>query len=245
MVDVGRGVHPARGRHRSPADEELAPGAPGDRGPGRPRPGVGRHHQGGGGRGRRRRPGRPWSTTSPRRCGRWRPRHGVGWVAMHRQGTPATMQDDPRYDDVVAEVAALLAERAGRPPRPGCGEVWIDPGIGFGKTVDHNLSLLAALRDAGRRAGYPVLVGTSRKSFLGRPGGRDRTGRPVPVDERLAGLVGHGRVGHGRRGRGWSGSTTWPPRCRPPAGRVGPVAADRTLQTGSREGQVGRGHPAA
>jgi dihydropteroate synthase len=110
-------------------------------------------------------------------------RHGVGWVAMHRLGTAATMQQRPHYDDVVAEVTSMLAERAGKAVSAGVDEVWIDPGIGFGKSVEHNLSLLGAL--AGLVAtGYPVLVGTSRKSFLGtltqRPGEP-----PTPVDQRL------------------------------------------------------------
>ena len=110
-------------------------------------------------------------------------RHGVGWVAMHRQGTAATMQRQPHYDDVVAEVTAMLADRAGRATSAGVDEVWIDPGIGFGKSVGHNLSLLGALAELVA-TGYPVLVGTSRKSFLGslaaRPGEE-----PTPVGERL------------------------------------------------------------
>jgi dihydropteroate synthase len=110
-------------------------------------------------------------------------RRGVGWVAMHRKGTAATMQHDPHYDDVVREVSTLLLDRAARAVSDGVDEVWIDPGIGFGKTVDHNLSLLAALSDLVG-AGYPVMVGTSRKSFLGSlahgPGQP-----PLPVSQRL------------------------------------------------------------
>ena len=114
-------------------------------------------------------------------------RHGVGWVAMHRQGTPATMQVDPRYDDVVAEVADLLADRAAAAAAAGVTEIWIDPGIGFGKTVDHNLTLLAHL-DSLVATGLPVLVGTSRKGFLGvLAAGPD--GVPAPVSERLAGSL--------------------------------------------------------
>ena len=94
-------------------------------------------------------------------------RHGVGWVAMHRQGTPASMQLDPRYDDVVAEVSALLVDRAGRAADAGVDDVWIDPGIGFGKTVEHNLELLRRL-DELLPLGRPIVIGTSRKSFLGR-----------------------------------------------------------------------------
>jgi dihydropteroate synthase len=110
-------------------------------------------------------------------------RHGVGWVAMHRSGTPATMQRHPHYDDVVAEVTSMLADRAARATSAGVGEVWIDPGIGFGKSVEHNLSLLGALADLVA-TGYPVVVGTSRKSFLGSLA--RRPGRPpTPVGERL------------------------------------------------------------
>ena len=114
-------------------------------------------------------------------------RHGVGWVAMHRSGTPATMQDDPRYDDVVREVHDLLAERAATASAAGVSEIWIDPGIGFGKTVDHNLELLARL-DGLVATGVPVLVGTSRKAFLGVVGaGPD--GEPVPTGDRLPGSL--------------------------------------------------------
>ena len=114
-------------------------------------------------------------------------RHGVGWVAMHRRGSPATMQHDPHYDDVVAEVTSLLSDRASRATSAGVEEVWIDPGIGFGKSLDHNLSLLGALGDLVD-VGYPVLVGTSRKSFLGTLGsgpGQER----LAVDERLPGSL--------------------------------------------------------
>ncbi len=111
-------------------------------------------------------------------------RLGVGWVAMHRKGTAATMQRDPHYDDVAREVAAMLVDRAGRAAAAGVAEVWIDPGIGFGKTVDHNLRLLGSLGDLVA-TGYPVMVGTSRKSFLGTLA-RTVDGLPAPVDERLA-----------------------------------------------------------
>ena len=89
---------------------------------------------------------------------------GVGWVAMHMQGDPRTMQEAPAYDDVVAEVRAFLVERASS---AGIDEVWIDPGIGFGKTIEHNLTLLRHLGELVA-TGYPVVVGTSRKGFLGR-----------------------------------------------------------------------------
>lgn len=108
---------------------------------------------------------------------------GAGVVLMHMQGTPRTMQAAPHYDDVVGEIAAYLAERlrelgkAGIPPEA----MAVDPGIGFGKTTAHNLSLLAGLR-ALCALGRPVVVGCSRKRFIGEVTGR-------PVGERLAGSV--------------------------------------------------------
>ncbi|HET9441845.1 MAG TPA: dihydropteroate synthase, partial [Acidimicrobiales bacterium] len=106
---------------------------------------------------------------------------GAGLVVMHMRGTPATMQADPRYDDVVGEVRDFLVERAGRARAAGVAEVWIDPGIGFGKTAAHNLSLL---RHAGAlvETGLPVLVGTSRKGFLQRLLG-------APADDVLEGSL--------------------------------------------------------
>jgi dihydropteroate synthase len=91
---------------------------------------------------------------------------GVPWAAMHMRGEPRTMQAAPRYVDVVAEVRAFLVERAEAALAAGVPEVWIDPGIGFGKTADHNLSLLRRL-DELVATGHPVLIGTSRKGFLG------------------------------------------------------------------------------
>jgi dihydropteroate synthase len=102
----------------------------------------------------------------------------VGWVAMHMQGEPPSMQDSPAYGDVVAEVRARLVARAGMARAAGVEEVWIDPGIGFGKTDAHNLALLRNL-DELVETGYPVLVGTSRKGFLGRLTGG------AAVDDRL------------------------------------------------------------
>ncbi|HLU30765.1 MAG TPA: dihydropteroate synthase [Acidimicrobiia bacterium] len=96
-------------------------------------------------------------------------RSGAGLVLMHMKGTPRTMQDDPRYDDVVTEVRRYLVERATRTVEAGVGadRVVIDPGIGFGKTTAHNLELLRRL-DELVDTGYPVLVGASRKAFLGK-----------------------------------------------------------------------------
>jgi len=111
---------------------------------------------------------------------------GAGWVAMHMQGTPRTMQARPRYRDVVAEVLAFLVDRARAALDAGVGEVWIDPGIGFGKTPAHNLSLLRGL-PAMVETGLPVLVGTSRKSFLGSLSAAGRP--PLPAHERLAASI--------------------------------------------------------
>ena len=114
---------------------------------------------------------------------------GVGWVAMHMQGDPRTMQDEPAYDNVVVEVRDFLVDRAERAAAAGVPEVWIDPGIGFGKTTGHNLALLARL-DALVSTGWPVVLGVSRKRFLGELTGRsdqrEATGtvEPTPVDDR-------------------------------------------------------------
>jgi dihydropteroate synthase len=95
-------------------------------------------------------------------------RTGAGVVLMHMLGEPRTMQDDPRYDDVVAEVHEFLRERIEAAVFAGIPEerICIDPGIGFGKTVDHNLALLRAV-PALRMLGAAVMVGASRKGFIG------------------------------------------------------------------------------
>jgi dihydropteroate synthase len=114
---------------------------------------------------------------------------GAGWVAMHMQGEPQTMQADPHYDDVVAEVREFLVDRAETATAAGVSEVWIDPGIGFGKTAEHNLALLADL-DSLVDTGWPVLVGASRKSFIGRlHAASDGTSAPAAEDDRLEGSV--------------------------------------------------------
>ncbi len=94
---------------------------------------------------------------------------GVGVILMHMLGTPATMQGEPKYQDVVAEVLEYLLNRANRAERHGVTKenIFIDPGIGFGKTLQHNLSLLKNI-DKFVASGYRVLVGTSRKSFIGK-----------------------------------------------------------------------------
>jgi dihydropteroate synthase len=135
---------------------------------------------------------------------------GVGWIAMHMQGDPRTMQQAPTYDDVVAEVRDHLVAKAEAAIEAGVEELWIDPGFGFGKTFDHNLDLLAHL-DVLVATGFPVAVGLSRKAFLGRllamsdarvaapplpgldatldgtPGAADVV--PVPTDDRIEGSL--------------------------------------------------------
>jgi len=98
-------------------------------------------------------------------------------VLMHMQGTPARMQAQPRYDDVVGEVLQFLLDRAAKAERYGVlkERIFIDPGIGFGKTVEHNLMLLHHI-DRFVASGYRVLVGTSRKSFIGKITGKENPG---------------------------------------------------------------------
>ena len=113
----------------------------------------------------------------------------VGWVAMHMQGEPRTMQERPHYDDVVAEVEQYLRERAAIAAEAGVPEVWIDPGIGFGKTFDHNWQLLAGLAQLCS-IGLPVAVGTSRKTFLGAAmASADAATSSRPASDRLEGSV--------------------------------------------------------
>jgi len=123
---------------------------------------------------------------------------GAGWVAMHMQGQPQTMQRDPSYGDVVAEVTEFVLARAQEALRAGVKEVWVDPGIGFGKSMEHNLSLLrhlpglvAAAADVGCAG---VAVGTSRKRFIGllaagAGGGNGRGMEPAGVEDRLEGSL--------------------------------------------------------
>jgi dihydropteroate synthase len=108
---------------------------------------------------------------------------GCELVLMHMQGTPRTMQESPTYGDVVEDVRAFLADRIEAAVSGGVDErrIWVDPGIGFGKTVAHNLELLRRL-DELRELGRPVVVGTSRKRFLGSITGRE-------VDHRLGGTL--------------------------------------------------------
>lgn len=109
--------------------------------------------------------------------------YGAGVILMHMLGTPQTMQNNPHYDDVVAEVSDYLKTRADDLIAQGLDgkTVAVDPGIGFGKTVEHNVRLLSHLRDIGA-CRWPVVVGVSRKSVLGKLTGRD-------VQDRLAGSL--------------------------------------------------------
>lgn len=107
-----------------------------------------------------------------------------GIIVMHIRGTPRTMQDNPTYGDVVSDVRGFLSERV--ESMVACGidreRIMLDPGIGFGKTAEHNLELMRNLSEL-RSLGRPLLVGHSRKRFLGKILGR-------PVDERTAGTIG-------------------------------------------------------
>jgi dihydropteroate synthase len=116
---------------------------------------------------------------------------GCDIVLMHMQGEPGTMQAEPHYDDVVAEVAAFLAERAEAAMAAGVARerLWLDPGVGFGKhRVRHNLPLLAGL-DRIVALGFPVLLGASRKSFIGAVDGGNPPADQRPPHERLGGSI--------------------------------------------------------
>ena len=119
---------------------------------------------------------------------------GVEFVAAHMQGTPDTMQDDPTYGDVVQDVLEAMVAAATEARDAGASRVWIDPGIGFGKTQAHNLALLANI-DRFVASGFPVLIGVSRKGLIGRihaasdAGADFDTVPPVPTDDRLEGSL--------------------------------------------------------
>jgi dihydropteroate synthase len=107
-------------------------------------------------------------------------------VLMHMQGEPRTMQQNPVYTDVVREIKEFLAERIAFARAHGIERILIDPGIGFGKTVEHNIEILRRLGEL-RGLGCPLLIGTSRKSFIGRLG--STTAEPLPIHERLEGTI--------------------------------------------------------
>jgi dihydropteroate synthase len=114
---------------------------------------------------------------------------GAECCLMHMLGSPRTMQEDPRYEDVVDDVKSFLQERLAFAVREGVSErrVLLDPGIGFGKTVEHNLELLRRLPEL-LGLGRPIVVGTSRKSFLARIAG-SAAAAPLGAGERLAGTL--------------------------------------------------------
>jgi dihydropteroate synthase len=107
--------------------------------------------------------------------------HGASVILMHIKGTPKTMQTDPQYDDVVDDICEYLQEGIMNAEGKGIEQIMIDPGIGFGKTLSHNLEIIKRLREF-QRLGYPVLVGLSRKSFIGKV-------LDLPVEERLEGTA--------------------------------------------------------
>jgi dihydropteroate synthase len=113
---------------------------------------------------------------------------GAGLVLMHIRGTPKTMQENPHYDDLLGEVTAYLREGVDRAVSCGVNKerIWVDPGIGFGKTLEHNLELLRRLGEL-RSLGCAILVGTSRKSFIGRVLAPLRGGELPPPSERVVG----------------------------------------------------------
>jgi dihydropteroate synthase len=108
---------------------------------------------------------------------------GVSVMIMHMKGEPRNMQSDPTYEDVVSEIRVFLDTQAKKAVARGVPKdrIVIDPGIGFGKTVEHNLEIIARIGEL-RDLGYPVLIGTSRKSFIGSILGTE-------VDERLEGTI--------------------------------------------------------
>jgi dihydropteroate synthase len=97
---------------------------------------------------------------------------GAGIVLGHLRGAPATMMDDVAFRDVVAEVSDELAERLADARAAGCYETWVDPGIGFGKRLEHNVALLRGLPELHARLDVPVMVGVSRKAFIGQVTGK-------------------------------------------------------------------------
>lgn len=124
---------------------------------------------------------------------------GASWIAMHALADSATMQDDPQYDDVVEDIAAFLSLAVRRGQEAGVKQIWVDPGIGFGKTTKHNLEILSNIDRFLDIA--PLLVGASRKSVVGNLHalsdaflGADRninghSLEPTPTDDRLEGSV--------------------------------------------------------
>jgi dihydropteroate synthase len=114
-------------------------------------------------------------------------RHHATLVAMHIKGTPKTMQQHPVYENLLQEIKDYLSESISTARAAGIEQIIVDPGIGFGKTTEHNLTLIHSLRML-KELGCPILIGPSRKGFLGKvlqPQGDD----PIPVDQRLEGTA--------------------------------------------------------
>jgi len=114
---------------------------------------------------------------------------GVPFCLMHMQGMPKDMQVEPHYDDVIGEIAAFLRERAREAVEAGAdpSNIMVDPGIGFGKTLEHNLEIVRRLKEF-KSLGYVLVLGTSRKSFIGRI-------LDLPEDERVEGTAASVAVG--------------------------------------------------
>jgi dihydropteroate synthase len=108
-------------------------------------------------------------------------KHKASAIAMHMKGNPRTMQDEPKYDDVVKEVVAYLEDALWRANVENINQLILDPGIGFGKSVEHNLSLIKNINEL-RRLDCPVMVGVSRKSMIGKLVGGE-------VNDRLEGTI--------------------------------------------------------
>jgi len=107
-------------------------------------------------------------------------KHKVPVIIMHMLGDPKTMQENPMYTDIVQEIKTFFEERIQQAKAAGITDIILDPGIGFGKTVEHNLDILNRLKELD--VGYPLLIGPSRKSFIGHITG-------LPVEERLEGTI--------------------------------------------------------
>lgn len=115
-------------------------------------------------------------------------KQGAGWIAMHMLGEPRTMQDDPRYDEVVTEIADFLEEARARGRAAGVPRTWVDPGIGFGKSTEHNLVLLRDLEKL-TSVGGDIAIGVSRKRFIGELHASSDESAFVGTGDRLAGSV--------------------------------------------------------
>ena len=173
---------------------------------------------------------------------RWRPSSASAGSPCTCQGDPGTMQRDPRYDDVVAEVTALPRRPRRRGRAAGVDEVWIDPGIGFGKTLGAQPAACCATSTELVATGYPVVVGTSRKRFLGaarRPHPTGGDGAAAPADDRLEASRRHRDLGDGRRALAWSGSTM----CVQPS-KQPKVVASMGVAVPAMKGKWAQGHQA-